>query len=71
MSGPTWPVFGVSGVVAGNEGVEDFADGGPFGVVEEGGGFEGEPERLVVGEAVVVAEDKGVGRARESDREAA
>ncbi|MCU1493588.1 MAG: hypothetical protein JWO62_1352 [Acidimicrobiaceae bacterium] len=70
MSGPAGPVLAVSGVVAGDEGVEDFAEGGPFGVVEKSGGLEGEAECLVVGESGVVAEDEGVGRAREGDREA-
>ena len=70
MSGPARSVLGVSGAVAGDEGVEDFANGGPLGVVEEGGGFEREAECLVVGEAGVVSEDEGVGGAREGDREA-
>lgn len=70
MSGSAGSVLGVSGAVAGDEGVDDFSDRGPFGVVEEGGGFERESEGLVVGEAGVVAEDEGVGRAREGDREA-
>lgn len=70
MSGRARPVLGMSGVVAGDEGVEDFADGGPFGVIEEGGGLEGESECLVVGESGVVAEDEGVGRARQGDGEA-
>jgi hypothetical protein len=59
----------VSGVVAGDERVEDLADGGSFGVVEEGGGLEGEAKCFVVGEAGVVAEDEGVGRARQGDRQ--
>lgn len=68
VSWPAGPVFGVSGAVASDERLEDFADGGPFGVVEECGGFEGESQCLVVGEAGVVSEDEGVGRARQSDR---
>jgi hypothetical protein len=67
VSGPARPVFRVSGVVAGDEGVEDLADGGPLGVVEEGSGFEGETQCLVLGETGVVAEDEGVGRARQGD----
>jgi hypothetical protein len=67
VSGPAGSVVGVSGVVAGDERVEDFADRGALGVVEERGGFEGETECLVVGEAGVVAEDEGVSGAREGD----
>ena len=69
MSGPARSVLGVSGAVAGDERVEDFANGGPLGVVEEGGGFEREAECLVVGEAGVVSEDEGVGGAREGHRQ--
>jgi hypothetical protein len=63
LSGPARSVVGVSGAVAGDERIEDLADRGSFGVVEKGGGFEGEAERLVVGEAGGVAEDEGVGGA--------
>lgn len=55
--------MGVSGVVAGDDRVEDLGDGGPFGVVEEGGRFEREAQCLVIGEAGVVAEDEVVGGA--------
>ena len=71
VSGPPRPVLGVSGVVAGDERVEELGHRGPFGVVEESGGLEGETERLVVGEPGVVAEDEGVGGARQGDGQSA
>lgn len=60
VSGPTRPVLGVSGAVAGDERVEELAHRRPLGVVEESGGLEGEPQGLVVGESGVVSKDKGV-----------
>ena len=66
-SGPARPILAVSGVVARHERVEEFGHRRPFGAVEEGGGLEGESERLVVGEPGVVSEDEGVGGARQGD----
>ena len=60
----------MSGTVAGDERVEDFADRGLLGGVEEPRGLESETQCLVVGQAGIIAEDKSIGGARKGNGQA-